>query len=69
MPVKRLTPHRHLQLVERVLHHVVGVELVDLIHNRVHITGHRVREEQELSSRQGLEAGQSELFRLEMLQA
>lgn len=69
MPIKRLTAHGHLQLVERVLHHVVSVQLVNLVHDGVHIASHWVREEQELGSRQGLEASQTELLSLEMFQA
>lgn len=67
--VKRLTAHRHFQLVERVLHHVVRIQLVNLVHDRLHIAAHRVGEEQELRARQRLEARQPEPVRLEELQA
>lgn len=69
MPVECLTPHRHLQLVEGVLHHVVCIQLVDLVHDGVHVAGHGVGEEQELCASQCLEAGQAEPVRLEGLQA
>lgn len=68
MPVECFTSHRHLQLVERVLHHIVRIQLVDLVHDGVHIAGHGVGEEQEFCARQCLEAGQAEPVRLEELQ-
>ena len=68
MPVECFTPHRHLQLVEGILHHVVCIQLVDLVDDRVHVAGHWVCEEQELGAGQCLEARQSELLRFEIFQ-
>lgn len=69
MTIERLTPHRHLQLVERVLHDVVRVQLVYLAHDDVDVGHQRVREQQELGPRHRLEAGHAELVRLEDLDA
>lgn len=68
MPIKGLAPHRHLELVERVLHHVVGIQLIDLVHDRVHAAGQGVGEEQEFRPSQRLEARQAEFIRLEEFQ-
>lgn len=68
MPVKCFTSYRHLQLVEGVLHHVVRIQLVDLVHDCLHVAGHGIREEQELGACQCLETGQAEPVRLEVLQ-
>lgn len=67
--VECFTAHRHLQLVERVLHHVVRIQLVNLVHDRLHIAAHGIGEEQEFSAGQCLEARQAEPVRLEELQA
>lgn len=68
MPIKRLAPDGHLQLVKRVLHHIIGVELVNLPHDQIHVRLMRFREEQELGAAEGLEAGESEEGRLEHFQ-
>lgn len=69
MAVECFTSHRHLELVKRVLHHEIGVQLVDLVHDRVHATRRRIREKQEFSPRQRLEACQTEAVGLEKFQA
>ena len=69
MPIKCLTPHRHLELIERILHHVVRIELIDLLHDCLHIASHRIRKQQEFRPRQSLETCQSELVGLEVIQA
>lgn len=69
MPVECFTSYRHLQLVEGVLHHIIRIQLVDFVHDGIHVAGHGVREEQELCPCQCLEAGQAEFVRLEELQA
>lgn len=66
MSIKRFTSHRHFQLVERVFHHVVRIQVVNLVDDGFHIAGHGVREKQEFSAGQRLEARQSELVRLEI---
>lgn len=65
MPIERLAPHRHLRLVERILHHVVGVQFVDAAHGRIHVRLLRLREEQELRAGDRLEAGEAEERRFE----
>ena len=69
MPIKRLAPHRHLQLIERVLHHIVRVQLINAPHDDLHVRLLRLREEQELGARHRLEAGQAEERRLQHLDA
>lgn len=65
MPIERLAPHRHLQLVERILHDVVRVQFVDAAHRRIHVRLLRLREEQELRAGDRLEAGEAEERRFE----
>ena len=60
MPLKSLTPHRHLRLIKRILHHVVRIQLVDPPHDNLHIGLARFREQQELRARERLEARQAE---------
>jgi len=69
VPVKCLTPYRHLQLIKRILHHIVRVQFVDLPYNHIHIRLLRLREQQELRPRHRLEAGQAEERRLEHFDA
>lgn len=69
MSVKGFTSHRHFQLVEGVFHHIVRVQLVDLVDDGFHIAGHGVRKEQEFSAGQRLKTRQSEFVRLEIFQA
>lgn len=61
MSVKRITSDGHLQLVERILHDIVGIQLIDLAHHGIHVLHQRVGEEKELGPGQGLEAGQAKL--------
>lgn len=69
MPIPRLTPDRHLHLIKRVLHDKVGIQLVHLPHNDIDVGLMRLREEEELGPRQGLEAGQAERLAFEDLEA
>lgn len=69
MSVECFTAHWHLELIEGVLHHVVCIQLVDLVHDCVHAARRRVREKQELGPRQRLEACQAEPVCLEEFQA
>ena len=59
-PLELLTPYRHLQLIKRVLHHIIRIQLIHLPHNRIHIRLARFREQQKLRAREGLEAIQPE---------
>lgn len=65
MPIESFAPHRHLKLVEGVLHHVIRIKLIDLVHNNVHTASQRIGKEEEFRPGQGLEARQAKLFRLE----
>lgn len=37
MPIKRLTPDRHLQLIERIFRHVIRVQFVHLPYDDIDI--------------------------------
>ena len=69
MPIKCLASHWHFNLIERILHHIVGIELIDPLNDCVHAARQRIREQQELCTRQGLETCQSKLVGLEVVQA
>ena len=60
MPLKCLTPYRHLQLIKRILHHIIAVQFIDSLHDNIHIRLLRLREQQELHPRKSLEATKSE---------
>lgn len=62
LPVKHVGPDRHLELIERVLHDIVRVEIIHLANRDVHICLRRVREQQKLDARHGREALQPEVF-------
>ncbi|MCJ1240400.1 hypothetical protein MMC14_008402 [Varicellaria rhodocarpa] len=65
MPIEALAPDRHLDLIEGVLHHVIGVQLVDPPHDDLDVRLLRLGEQEELGPRERLEAGQAEEGRLE----
>ena len=69
MPLESLTAHRHLQLIEGILHHVIRIQLVHLPHHNVHIRLLGLREEQELGPAGRLEAREPEQGRFEHLEA
>lgn len=65
LAIKHLAPNRVIDLVERVLHDIVRVQLIDLLEDRIHILLRRLREYQELGPRQRLKALQPEVLRLQ----
>lgn len=69
LPLPRLTPNRIINGIERILHHIIGIQLVDIPNDTVDIRLQRLREEQELGARERLEALQPEVLRLEHLDA
>ncbi len=69
LAIKHLTPDRVIDLVKRVLHHVVRVQLIDLLQDRIHILLRRLREYQKLGPRQRLKALQPEVLRLQHFDA
>ena len=69
MAIKGFTSDGHLQLIERVLGHIVGVKLVNLPYNTVHIWLMLFREQQELCPCEGLKTCQAELGGFEDLDA
>jgi hypothetical protein len=67
MPIECLASHWHFGLIEWVLHHKVRIKFVNLLYDCVHVSGHRIREQQEFCPRQRLEARQSKLVGLEVV--
>jgi hypothetical protein len=67
-PVPPFHPDRHLGLVERVLHDVVGVPLVDALDDGIDIRHERVGDQEELGAGVSLETGQSEEGRFQRLE-
>ena len=65
MPIEALAPDGHLGLIEGVLHHVIGVQLVDPPHDDLDVGLLGLGEEEELGPRECLETGQAEEGRLE----
>ena len=57
MPIKRLTPDGHLNLVERILHHIVCVELVDAPKDHVCVGLLGIGEDQEFDAFAGRRKG------------
>ena len=55
-------------MVKRVLHHIIRIQLVNLIHDHVDVPRERIGKEQEFRPRQRLEARKSELVRFEVLE-
>ncbi|KAJ5462180.1 hypothetical protein N7530_010385 [Penicillium desertorum] len=69
MPIECLASHRHLNLVEWILHHIVRIELVDLLYDCVHAASQGIRKQQELRPGESLKASHSKLVGLEVIQA
>jgi len=68
-PLKLLHPNRHLHRVERILHHIVSIQLIAPPHHDIRIRLLRAGEQQELDARRRLEARQAEVARFEALDA
>jgi len=60
--VEFLAPYWHLHSIERVLHDIVGVQLIDPPHHRVDIWLVGLRKEQELDTGLRLEALHAEVL-------
>lgn len=69
MSVKRLTLDRHIRLIERVLEDVIGVELINLTYDDVHIRLMRFGEEEELGAGQRLKALETKMLALQQFEA
>lgn len=69
MPIKRLTPNRHIQLIKRILHNKVRIQLIHLPQHDIDIGRQRIGKQQELGPRQRLEAGEAEPVGFEDLEA
>lgn len=59
MSVKRLTPNRHLHLIEWVLGYIIRVQLVHLPDDQIYVRLLRFREQQEFGAANGLETRQA----------
>ena len=68
-PLELLHPDRHLHRVERILHHIVSIQLIASPHHNVRIRLLWAGEQQELDARRRLEARQAEVARFEALDA
>lgn len=64
-PIERLASHRIINLIKRILHHIVGIQLVDLPNYGIDIRLRGLSEQQELCARERLEALQAEVFGFE----
>ena len=65
MPIKRLTPYRHFQLIERILGHIIRIQFVHLPHDDIDIWLVWFREQEKLRARKCLEASKAEVGRFE----
>ena len=61
MSIKRLTPNRHFQLIERILRHVIRVQFVHLPSDNIDIWLMWFREQEELRAGKCLETSQTEV--------
>lgn len=68
-PLELLHPDWHLHRVERILHHIVSIELIASPHHNVRIRLLWAGKQQELDARRRLEARQAEVARFEALDA
>ena len=65
MPIKRLAPDWHFQLIEGILCHIIRVQLVQLFHDDINVWLMWLREEEKLGAGERLEAGKAEVGRFE----
>jgi hypothetical protein len=68
-PIKFVTPDRHLDGVEWVLHYIVGIQLVYLLYHGIDVWLLRLSEEEELYTGLRLEALNAEVRALEYFDA
>lgn len=64
-PIKALTPDGHLRLIERILHHIIRIQLVNLPNDTVYVGLQWLREQEELGPRERGEALHTEVFGFE----
>lgn len=64
-PVKLLTPNGHLDRIKRILHDEIRIQLIYLLHHRIHIRLLGFRKQQEFDARLRLEALDAEVRGLE----
>ena len=65
MPIKRLTPDWHFQLIEGILCHIIRIQFVQLSHDDINIWLMWLREQKKLGAGKCLEAGEAEVGRFE----
>ena len=61
MSVKSFTPNWHLQLIERILGHIIRIQFVHLPHDNIDIRLMWFREQEKLGARKCLEAGKAKV--------
>lgn len=67
--LKALAPYGHLHGIKRILHDIVGIQLVDLAQHCIAILLHGFGEEKKLDTGEGLKALQTKVLRLDNLDA
>ena len=65
MPIKRLTPNRHFQLIERIFRHIIRVQLVHFPYDDIDVWLVWFRKQEKLRTCECLEARQAEVGRFE----
>ena len=65
MPIKRLTPNWHFQLIEGIFCHIIRIQFVQLSHDDINIWLMWLREQEKLGAGKCLEAGKAEVGRFE----
>lgn len=67
-PIKHFASDGHLQLVKRILHDIIGVQIIDPSRGYIHVCLCSVGEDQELGARHGVKALQAKVLRLHNLE-
>lgn len=68
-PIELLHPNRHLHRVERILHHIIPIQLIAPPHHNIRIRLLRASKQQELDTRRRLKTRQAEVAGFEALDA
>lgn len=61
MPIKRFTPNRHFQLIERILCHIIRIQFVHPPYDDVNVWLVWLCEQEKLRACERLEASQAEM--------
>lgn len=68
MPIKPLTPHRHLKTVKRILQNIIHKQFITPAQHALNTLLHRLREQQKFSPRKSLETRQAKSCGLQHFQ-